>query len=87
MHERVLGLVAESVASSSPCLRSQVIDRLARELALPGDEAKRALRDLLEERVVDPITVCRYRAEDGRVVMEAGLVRGANFPALHPSGA
>ena len=87
MHDRVLGLVAESVASTSPCLRAELIDRLARVLALPRDEVQRALRDLLEDRVVDPITVCRYRAEDGRVVMEAGLVRGANFPALHPSGA
>ncbi|HYE08422.1 MAG TPA: hypothetical protein VEL07_23135 [Planctomycetota bacterium] len=87
MHDRALGVVADVLTDGSPHLRAHVTDSIAAACGCAPDAAKQAVRDLLESRVIDPVTVCYYRVSDARVVMEAGLVRGPAFPALHPSGA
>ncbi len=87
MHDRALGVVADVLTSGAPHLRAHVTDCIAQACACAPEAAKETVRDLLEARVIDPVTVCYYRASDARVVMEAGVVRGPAFPALHPSGA
>ncbi len=87
MPDRALDVVAEVLTNGAAHLRSHVTAGIARACGCTPDEARDAVRDLLEARVIDPVTVCYFSASDGRVVMEGGLVRGPAFPAFHASGA
>ncbi len=87
MPDRVLDLVAEVLSSDAAHLRADLTDRIVRGCGCTREAAKDAVRDLLEARVIDPVTVCYYRASDARVVMEGGVMRGPAFPAFHATGA
>jgi hypothetical protein len=75
----ILGIVHDFFCSGKRRLRSHLTGRLEQDLAISADQAKGLVRGLLEDRVIDHVTLCFYEPSVRGVVMEPGVVPGANY--------